>query len=281
MEISPRHMAPMPRRFGLFPQVQGIGHIPHKPDWVRNVFTSFNYSFILRGGGLYVKSSRSWNVAAPCVITQWPGEYVEYGPTEPWGFWEEVYVMYSPQDMDVLVDRRLADPARPVWAVQNLERLTQRLTELAEATRTPLAPGLADRIDGICASAVLESLIGRFTPATDANEEAVLAIRSHVNDRYLGDVDFEKLAAARGLSGTSFRRHWSRHVDVPPARYVARLRMREASRLLVETQLSIAEIARVVGFADPLYFSRRFRKETGLTATEYRRIHRPGTAPDE
>lgn len=162
-----------------------------------------------------------------------------------------------------------------------MERLTHKLTELEEATHTPYAPGLADRIDAICASAVLESLIGRFTPATDANEEAVHAIRSHVHDRYLGELDFEALAAARGLSGTSFRRHWSRHVDVPPAKYLARLRMREASRLLVETQLSIAEIARAVKFSDPLYFSRRFRKETGLSATEYRRVHRPGTTPLE
>ena len=52
-----------------------------------------------------------------------------------------------------------------------------------------------------------------------------------------------------------------------------RLRIGEACRLLVETHRTIGEIAATTGFTDTLYFYRRFRIETGVTAGEYRRNH--------
>jgi len=267
-------MAQLPRRFGLLPQVRGIGHIHRKTDWVRNTFQSFNYSFIVTGGGLYTKSSRTWDVVAPCVITQWPGEYCEYGPLEPWGFWEEIFFIYDPGALPSFAEKGMADPDRPVWPVHDYARLARSLRELDECTQSEYGSGWADRIDHICAGAVMESYLGRRVPPVDDNEKIVRDIRAHIHRHYREEVDFGRLAEGRGMSRTSFRRHWNRHVDVPPAKYVTRLRVREARRLLVETARPIGEIAREVGFADPLYFSRRFRAETGLAATEYRRVHR-------
>ena len=60
---------------------------------------------------------------------------------------------------------------------------------------------------------------------------------------------------------------------MPPARYVMNLRMREACRLLVETDKTVAEIADILSFEDPLYFSRRFSKMMGTPASDYRRRH--------
>lgn len=64
--------------------------------------------------------------------------------------------------------------------------------------------------------------------------------------------------------------NWNEYVNEPPARYVGILRIRETQRLLVETELSVAEIAQRTGFGDPLYFSRCFRRITGLPPTHYR-----------
>jgi len=51
--------------------------------------------------------------------------------------------------------------------------------------------------------------------------------------------------------------------------------MNEAGRLLVETGLNIGEIADNLGFADPLYFSRKFKQTHGITASEYRKTKTP------
>lgn len=52
--------------------------------------------------------------------------------------------------------------------------------------------------------------------------------------------------------------------------HIEAARMREASRLLAFTQLSIAEIGYRLGYEDPPYFSRRFRAVTGATPSAYR-----------
>ena len=43
--------------------------------------------------------------------------------------------------------------------------------------------------------------------------------------------------------------------------------------LLVHTNLSICEIAQKIGFDDPYYFSRLFKKEMGLSPAHYRKTH--------
>ena len=53
--------------------------------------------------------------------------------------------------------------------------------------------------------------------------------------------------------------------------YLLHVRMREARRLLVQTDEKIAEIARKVGYTDQFYFSRLFKRATGRTPSEYRR----------
>ena len=57
--------------------LRSLGFIPRKTGWVRSDFDSVNFSLILNGGGEFHRKGRCWKVEAPCVITQWPGEYLE------------------------------------------------------------------------------------------------------------------------------------------------------------------------------------------------------------
>ena len=63
---------------------------------------------------------------------------------------------------------------------------------------------------------------------------------------------------------------FSRYVGVSPMEYLISLRMEQAMGLIRSTSLSIGEIAAAVGYADPQYFSRQFKKRTGKSPTEVR-----------
>ena len=52
--------------------------------------------------------------------------------------------------------------------------------------------------------------------------------------------------------------------------YLMGLRISSAKELLTSTDMSISEIGEMVGFHDPLYFSRAFKSETGVSPKEYR-----------
>ena len=56
--------------------------------------------------------------------------------------------------------------------------------------------------------------------------------------------------------------------------YLLGRRIAEAKKLLIEGTLSLPEVARQSGFGDSNYFSRVFKKRTGYTPTEYKKIYR-------
>lgn len=97
-------------------------------------------------------------------------------------------------------------------------------------------------------------------------------IAAFVLERYT-DPDFsvEDISVQTGLSQVHLRRIFKNARNTSPVRYVNFLRLEKAKNMLVASNFSIAEIALSVGFRDPYYFSRLFKKEVGITPMEYRK----------
>jgi AraC-like DNA-binding protein len=79
------------------------------------------------------------------------------------------------------------------------------------------------------------------------------------------------LARAAGLSRAAFARQFQRRFGMSPMRYLADLRMREAARLLSETDATLALIAAEVGYESEFAFSRAFKRHSGEAPGSYRR----------
>ncbi|MFA6288621.1 MAG: AraC family ligand binding domain-containing protein [Opitutaceae bacterium] len=78
-----------------------MNYIDKKTNWMRTDFHVCAFSIILRGRGEFHRLGRLWPVQAPCVITQWPGEYLEYGPAKG-ETWDECYIIYKAELMERL-----------------------------------------------------------------------------------------------------------------------------------------------------------------------------------
>jgi len=89
----------------------------------------------------------------------------------------------------------------------------------------------------------------------------------HVADEF----NLAQLAAQAGLSKFYFNRLFKSAMGVTPLRYHITLRMDAAKRLLRETKKTAAAVAGEVGYATPSHFARLFRRETGLSPSNYRR----------
>jgi len=85
------------------------------------------------------------------------------------------------------------------------------------------------------------------------------------------DFTLDQLAAQAGLSKFHFHRLFTSATAMSPSHYHVNLRMDEAKRLLRETKRSIVDVALDVGYANPSHFAQLFRRETGLSPSDYRR----------
>jgi AraC-like DNA-binding protein len=88
------------------------------------------------------------------------------------------------------------------------------------------------------------------------------------------DVTPAVLAKRSRLSPPRLARLTRRLFGLTPSQLIAKTRITAASRLLLETQQSVAEIAHHCGYNDQSAFTRAFRTTTGLTPLEYRRRER-------
>jgi AraC family transcriptional regulator, arabinose operon regulatory protein len=71
------------------------------------------------------------------------------------------------------------------------------------------------------------------------------------------------LAAEVGLSRAQLTRRFTAHTGLPPARFVAQTRILRARELLAETNLTVTQVATVLGYTDLAHFSRQFKHHTG------------------
>jgi AraC family transcriptional regulator len=78
------------------------------------------------------------------------------------------------------------------------------------------------------------------------------------------------LAAGAGMSDFHFSRLFRRATGQSPSQYFIQMRMDKARELLLESNLSVIEVALEVGYSSPSHFSQVFRRHTGATPREYR-----------
>jgi AraC-like DNA-binding protein len=80
----------------------------------------------------------------------------------------------------------------------------------------------------------------------------------------------KEYASSIGMSISWFIRSFKKYTGSTPIQFITSLRMTNAQVLLETTSYSINEIAGIVGYNNPLYFSRLFHKQKGCSPSEYR-----------
>jgi len=87
----------------------------------------------------------------------------------------------------------------------------------------------------------------------------------------LPEWDFQQFAASENIGHEAFRKRFKKKTGFSPKQYFLMLKINRAKELLLRQDERIKNIAVNLGFDDPYYFSRLFRKREGVSPKEYRR----------
>lgn len=194
-----------------------------------------------------------------------PHQY-EADSEEPWTIWWMHLIGHQVPELLATIGATadqpvfgLGDPARVISLIDTIIRRMER----DETMATLLASS------GAAWHAMALLAADRRTISShqaDPIEATIEHLRANVATR----VSLGELAGMAGLSVSHYSALFRRATGYGALEYQMRLRMGSARELLDTTDRSIASIALQVGFSDPLYFSRQFRRIHGISPTEYR-----------
>jgi len=110
-----------------------------------------------------------------------------------------------------------------------------------------------------------------FEPVTDHRDAAIHKAQDWLARHFSVASPIEQAARISGIPARSFKRRFKSATGHAPIDYVQRLRVEEAKRRLERTDAPVDEIGWKVGYEDPAFFRRLFKRITGVTAGAYRR----------
>ena len=115
--------------------------------------------------------------------------------------------------------------------------------------------------------------LSHIAAGTDAptKDERVTECIDYINNHYHTDIDNDFLASMAYLSKSYFLNRFKAQTGLSPHAYMQKIRLKNSRRLLLTTNLPIFEISLAVGYKDPLYFSRQFKKFYGMSPDTFRK----------
>lgn len=201
--------------------------------------------------------------AADCIIIP-AGKQHEYRADEsdPWTIWW-MHVR-GPDAEELTASGILAAPVVRLHTLDRTVALLDELVTLMERRSTSTAM--------IAASGIAMHVLTRIAADSTLPVEGSPVERAmrHLEARIDSVVQVGELAALVGMSPSHLTALFRRATGGGPAAYHTSLKMTRARTLLDTTSLPITEVANAVGYADPLYFSRHFRRVHGVSPSAYR-----------
>lgn len=117
--------------------------------------------------------------------------------------------------------------------------------------------------------------INRYLREKDKIGTEMLAIIDHAThyfyENYNQNIVIEDYAKEHNVTSHWFTQSFKKITKSTPMQYIISLRITSAMNMLDNTDYSMARIAEAVGYDNPLYFSRIFKKHTGMSPSDYKK----------
>ena len=123
--------------------------------------------------------------------------------------------------------------------------------------------------DTVVAARLTELMVSLCRKATSKSDFSLSSVE-YINRHYNEDLTIDFLASLENLSSSRYRTVFRNAMGVSPYEYILSLRINTACFYLTNSTYTIDEIAETAGYSDQFYFSRIFKKKTGLSPLKYR-----------
>jgi len=231
---------------------------------------------IVSGNGSFSLNGTHYICGAGDTFVIFPGALHQYvaAEVEPWHY---VWVAFHGHRSEPLLQQLGITPERPVVRGSGTRKAFSLYRKLRRTLRDAERPALADlEAEGLlrlllhelslASAAQLPSAPSAESPAKRQVEQAMRWLEL----QHAQPISIEQLSKSLGYHRTHLSKIFKETIGLSPMQYLMQIRLERAKSLL-GSRWSVEEVASSVGFADPLYFSKQFRKRFGVSPTAFRR----------
>ena len=254
-------------------------------------FHNHDYSelvIVYAGDARHIVEEKSCHIEAGDVLCIHPGVFHAYDETQTLGIYN---ILYDAQKLAFpLLDGLGMDFYQKLYAQKSsVTDMVQPLLHL-DPTQLGTAVEIEQKLDNELHSCNSGSQLGaltqfleltlflaRCTPQQRSSQHLRFAIGealAYMCQHFAEPIKLEKLAKISNMSQRNFSRLFHVSVGCSPITYLMQLRLQAAAQKLIDTDLSITEIAYLCGFYDSNSLSKLFRRSYLITPRKYREQHR-------
>lgn len=182
----------------------------------------------------------------------------------PWTIW---WCHLSGTDVAELVETLEVTPAKPIVPIRRIDRAVALLDEIVSSLERDQSPPRLVGTAGAAWKLLTQISVDRVMPEQgDPLQKAM----SYLSDRLDGSVRVPDLAKLVGVSPSHLTALFRRATGGGVLAHHSALRMARARQLLDGSTAPVGSIAYELGYDDPFYFSRQFRRFHGMSPTDFR-----------
>lgn len=228
--------------------------------------------YISKGEGIFEANGEPPQKIFPgTILLLFPGIWHRFRPDEKSG-WEEYWVGFNGAYAHYLLEQKCFNPKNPVIRLgfnQEFLNIFSNLINTIESENN-LVQNLASfhliNLLGITYTSVLNN-----NSKLSHKERIIQKMQHEIHEQWNKNIDFKTLSDHFGISYSWFRKSFKEVFNTSPNQYLLMLKIRNAAKIIEESNLPIATIAYDCGFNSEFYFSKIFKQKMGLNPSEIRK----------
>lgn len=244
---------------------------------MKRIVCNYEFDFYIKGGRTIYIDDRTSEITEGCISFRRPGQYVsskgdydcyiltvDFSKTTPVANYLRNTAIYVEPEFDNILINSIPD----VFTPQHSGELHTLFATIARQPdfNSAASHSLLEEILFLINADLRHKSFSENKPAKTVADDAMLYINRHFNE----DIHLSDIANHVCIDKSYLIRMFKKQYSITPVNYLIECRLNHARNLLINTSLSVKEVADMCGYNSTSFFITQFRKNFEITPSEYR-----------
>lgn len=232
--------------------------------------------FVKKGQGTFINNGRTFHITAGQIFLITPETIHYYAPMDhdPWSY---IWVGFHGTKADYYLSLAGLSTDSPIYHPKHVDRIALCFDRLIQCLTIPTG-AIKDLRQLTCLYDLFSTMASTEYETSllknKSNQEVYIkTVIDFIYKHFPLKISISEIAEKIGLNPSYLGSIFKKQLGMSPQQFLIQVRMDKACQFMKHPDLTISDIARSVGYDDPLHFSRMFRKLKGMSPSDYRSKH--------